>query len=63
MPKSSEGITLYGEEAEEFRRLQEDVLPDGIGWVPANAKTVAFLMAHFDEQEFATLLEDVDGGE
>lgn len=63
MPKPRESITLYGEEAEEFRRLREDVLPDVIGWEPANAKTVVFLMAHFDGDEFRELLDvDVDDG-
>lgn len=56
MPKEKVSITLYGQQAEEFRRLREDVLPEVIGWEPANAKTVAFMMAHFDEKEFSDLL-------
>lgn len=60
MPKPSESITLYGQEAEEFRRLRDDVVEDVVGWNPSNAKTVAFLMAHFDEKAFSSLFEDVE---
>lgn len=46
MPKPSESITLYGEKAERFRKLRDDVLRDEFGFKPSNAETVGWLLTH-----------------
>jgi hypothetical protein len=43
MPQPSESATLYGDKAELFREIQDD-LEERWGYEPSNAETVAYLM-------------------
>ena len=44
MAKPSESVTLYGDKAELFREIREE-MADRKGWTPKNAEIVAELMA------------------
>jgi len=52
MPKPSESITLYGDKAELFREIKEE-MSDRKGFEPGNAETVAELMANWHQRERA----------
>lgn len=50
MAKSSESVTLYGDKAELFREIQEEIA-ERKGFEPGNAETVAELMAVWHQNE------------
>lgn len=49
MAKPSESVTLYGDKAELFREIKED-MADQKGFEPGNAETVAELMADWHQE-------------
>lgn len=55
MTKSSEAVTLYGDRAERFREIQEDIT-DRLGYEPSNAETIGIIMSKWDESEKPNLL-------
>ena len=46
MTKSSEAVTLYGERAERFREIQEDIT-ERLGYEPSNAETAGIIMSQW----------------
>ncbi|WP_353634606.1 hypothetical protein ABSL23_02305 [Halobacterium sp. NMX12-1] len=49
MAKPSESITLYGDKAELFREIQEEMAEEK-GWEPGNSETVAEMMADWYQE-------------
>ncbi|QSG06463.1 hypothetical protein [Halapricum desulfuricans] len=47
MAKPSASVTLYGDRAEQFRSIKDD-LEDVLGHEPPNAQVVGLMMADFD---------------
>jgi hypothetical protein len=47
MSKPSESATLYGDRAEQFREIKDD-LEDVLGHEPRNAQVVELMMADFE---------------
>lgn len=50
MTKPSESVTLYGDKAELFRKIQQE-MADRKGFEPGNAETVAELMAQWYQEQ------------
>lgn len=50
MAKPSESFTLYGDKAELFRRIQEE-MAERKGFQPGNAETAAELMAFWNKKQ------------
>ena len=48
MPQPSESVTLYGDKAELFREIQEEMAEEK-GFEPGNSETVADLMSHYHQ--------------
>ncbi|MFB6087850.1 MAG: hypothetical protein ABEJ85_04955 [Haloarculaceae archaeon] len=48
MPKPSESVTLYGDKAELFRDIKEE-MAERKGFEPGNAEAVAELMAEWHQ--------------
>lgn len=50
MTKPSESITLYGERAERFREIREDI-ESRLGYEPSNAEAIGIVMSEWSEGE------------
>jgi hypothetical protein len=50
MTKPSESVTLYGDRAEQFRRIAGR-LEEVLGHEPTNAQVMGLLMASFDPED------------
>ena len=50
MTKPSENVTLYGDRAEQFRCIRDD-LEAVLGHEPTNAQVVGLMMAGFDPED------------